>query len=529
VATKILHLSDLHLGNDIVLRALRNRRCWWKWAKPEVTAGLKRAIRTLNPDFVIISGDIVNKAKSGTFSTAAKYLQDIFEAAGFDIRERLLIVPGNHDVSFFPKANSDDFRRLRRYRSFLQKLFGETDVEARRQRYIVTDESRQVLFACLDSTLKDLFPVAEGEVGKSQRAWLARKLIKLKAQLGDAYKNYTKVAVVHHHCRPISGMPPSSERCMQMLDAEDAMKVLDEFHFDVVLHGHKHYPHVATHQRSDSSVLLLIGAGTATCPYLEEQATRGNNFNVVTISPEANRVSVQLHKADETGEFVPQGEPKCYPLRPIEPLGYSVRKLSKVVTIKEDGTKEVKIVKAGIHIEVPGKSATRIPLRVSSDTAEGKIVDFEHTPGSEIQFEVKTESFIQGAFVLNKPLIYDGEPVDLWYSYRLENGTAMCRKDLPRLYPEGRDKEGTASIVLNPTQFLYMEVCLPQKFPWQPEVSIEHLGAKVSSCAFKFEQDVVNRWKLEVSDPPLQHVFFILWDLPEAWPAEKAPNRKPLQ
>jgi len=122
---RLLHLSDLHLGNDIVLRSLRNGRSWRRKADPLITTGLTEAIRELNPDYVIISGDLVNKPDPGMFREAAVTLRTIFANAGYDLRSKVLIVPGNHDVSFLPKKHTDDWKRLAPYRTFLRDLYAE--------------------------------------------------------------------------------------------------------------------------------------------------------------------------------------------------------------------------------------------------------------------------------------------------------------------------------------------------------------------------------------------------------------------
>src|SRR5579864_411535 len=175
----ILHISDVHLGNDIIPRSLIRLHAWWKYVDKNVTDGLARAIRNLKPDFIVLSGDIVNKPKEGAFRVAAKYLRDLFQNAGFDIKERLLVIPGNHDVSFFPEKNPDDLLRLRLYREFLRELFQESDIEARRQRFKHVDAKGKAIFFCLDSTLKNFAPLAEGEIGVSQREWLKNKIVQL--------------------------------------------------------------------------------------------------------------------------------------------------------------------------------------------------------------------------------------------------------------------------------------------------------------------------------------------------------------
>jgi 3',5'-cyclic AMP phosphodiesterase CpdA len=201
MSINILHLSDLHLANDLVLRSLGRLKPWWKRPATSLTEGLKNAVRELHPEYVVISGDFVNKPTPGCFSAAAEYVRNVLLDAGVDIKTRLLVVPGNHDASFIPRAQPDDAARLGRYRNFLQQLFGEKDVETRKLRYIHADEQEPVIFACLDSTLKDHFPLAEGQVGMGQIEWLERKMRKVERR-SETNGRQIKIAVLHHHCNP---------------------------------------------------------------------------------------------------------------------------------------------------------------------------------------------------------------------------------------------------------------------------------------------------------------------------------------
>lgn len=68
-----------------------------------------------------IGDDIGNKAPQKPYRDAATCLRRVFTGAGFDSRERVLIVPGNPDVGYFPK-------RPARFLAFLLAFYGETDV-----------------------------------------------------------------------------------------------------------------------------------------------------------------------------------------------------------------------------------------------------------------------------------------------------------------------------------------------------------------------------------------------------------------
>lgn len=522
MATTILHLSDLHLGEDMIPRAVIRLRPWWKRVAPQVTAGVVSAIQDLKPDYVVISGDIVNKSQEDSFGEASVYLRKLFLDAGFDLKKRVLIIPGNHDVSFYPRKHPDDFQRLKLYRHFLRDLFNESDLEARRHRFCRVDPDAKIIFFCLDSTLKEHAPLAEGEVGSSQRTWVKQKLEMLARQIGSDYSRYAKIAIVHHHVVAIPGTSTSGERFMPLLDAGDVLQLLQKVGFNVVLHGHKHFPHITPLFQSDSGVLTVIGAGTTTCCFLEEQCGQGNNFNLVRVSPESNQLEVQLYRANENGEFVETGGSKTYPLFKIATLGYSTRHMRKAVTIAEDGTKTVTMAIEGLRVEERGKEIKSLPLRVISDVDGSKIVDFDYDRSSvEAHFLARTETAIEGEFVLKRPLISGSPPAGLWYSYVVKDGTAMSQKDLARLYPPGADGEGTGVIILRPTQLLTIEVLFPHGFPTTPDFRIAHLGAEINPNSLRHRNDhdkVLNRYKLEVDSPPIDHHVTVKWTLPTDWP-----------
>ncbi len=85
---KIMHMSDLHLGSDIILRSIYRRRSWVAPDIGSVTAGLSAAVRNLKPDYLVISGDFVNKPTPKTFNVAASYVQRICSAEPALITER---------------------------------------------------------------------------------------------------------------------------------------------------------------------------------------------------------------------------------------------------------------------------------------------------------------------------------------------------------------------------------------------------------------------------------------------------------
>jgi predicted MPP superfamily phosphohydrolase len=102
----ILHISDLHrdpanpIGNGVLLSSLiRDRNRYTSGEDPRIPA----------PNFVIVSGDIVQGVKHGTPDAGAVLDRQYEEAIAFlnalthefvkGDKDRVVIVPGNHDVS----------------------------------------------------------------------------------------------------------------------------------------------------------------------------------------------------------------------------------------------------------------------------------------------------------------------------------------------------------------------------------------------------------------------------------------------
>src|SRR5215207_3260950 len=98
MATRVLHLSDLHFGrND----------------KPESIEALGRLVEEARPELVIASGDLTHRGLRSQHEKASAFLR------GLNLP--LLTIPGNHDIPYtFPK------RFTRPWQEF-ERLWGTTE------------------------------------------------------------------------------------------------------------------------------------------------------------------------------------------------------------------------------------------------------------------------------------------------------------------------------------------------------------------------------------------------------------------
>jgi len=81
VRATIVHISDLHFGGGI---------------DHQLQPQLKRLIKSLSPQFLIVSGDLAENPFPSPLREACRYIDEIANECGIP-PERTLVIPGNHD------------------------------------------------------------------------------------------------------------------------------------------------------------------------------------------------------------------------------------------------------------------------------------------------------------------------------------------------------------------------------------------------------------------------------------------------
>jgi len=88
--TRLLHLSDLHVGSR---------------EAPEVERSLAALIERASPELVVASGDLTHRGRSEQHAAAAAFLRSLGPP--------VLAVPGNHDIPLaFPARFTSTFAAL---------------------------------------------------------------------------------------------------------------------------------------------------------------------------------------------------------------------------------------------------------------------------------------------------------------------------------------------------------------------------------------------------------------------------------
>ena len=188
---KFVQISDLHVGGLF---------------KQEAFNTLVEEINELNPDAIIISGDLTDEGLIFQFKKASEEIKKF-------TCPNLIIFPGNHD-----------------YRHTGYLLFQEYFPSSSKQVYEFKSEKENVVILSLDTALPDR---DEGEVGDSQNLWINEVL--------KTYDNKViKIVAMHHH---LIAIPDTGfTNLVGILDSGDALRILTENSVSLVLCGHKHRP-----------------------------------------------------------------------------------------------------------------------------------------------------------------------------------------------------------------------------------------------------------------------------------------------
>ncbi|MDP1906899.1 MAG: metallophosphoesterase family protein [Hyphomicrobium sp.] len=229
----IAHISDLHFGR----------------INPLLPPALRAALLQAQPDVVVVSGDLTQRARRAEFVQARAFLDTLPFPQ--------VVVPGNHDVPLH-----DVMRRwlapLEKYRHFIG-----SDIEP-----FYADE--EVIIQGL-STARSL----TWKNGRINRVQVERTCTKLAGTGPDV----TRIVVTHH---PFD-LPGEKHDGSLVGRAEMAITAFTKCRVDMILSGHFHIGHAGNWGQRHSALghaAILVQAGTATSTRQREEA---NSWNLIRI------------------------------------------------------------------------------------------------------------------------------------------------------------------------------------------------------------------------------------------------------
>lgn len=244
--TTIAHISDLHFGREV----------------PEVMQGLMANLAQVNPDLVIISGDLTQRAKIEEFEAAKVFLQQL--------PYPYFIVPGNHDLSATDIAE----RFFNPWEKWQQFVTPNLEPILHTDDYIVVgvNTARAAGF---------YFDWSRGQISEAQIEFVANTVRSIE-------EPKLRLVVAHH---PF-WLPQQAEYRDVVQNRDQAIDAFQRAGVDIILSGHIHMAYTQI-----LNGVIISHAGTTFSNRTLE--THPNSFNIIKGNREKLTISFMEWEKDK--------------------------------------------------------------------------------------------------------------------------------------------------------------------------------------------------------------------------------------
>jgi predicted MPP superfamily phosphohydrolase len=520
----LLHISDLHFG----------------FIHKEIAETARREfvtdLRNLNPkpNFIIVSGDLSEFGLESELKDAKTFLDEVAEICQLENKRHLIVVPGNHDLL---KSIRRLFRPKRALLNY-QKFFCENVWE-------FFEDYNLTIFGFNSNCVGRLsFTFDDGKIGRSQLASLGEEYIRLKQSLkernlDDQFIRSLKIAVLHHHSVPTPHT--QMQNFLILRDAGDFLQRVTSYNFDLILHGHQHFPFHALLSYpapiDPRRELLIVGAGT-----LSSRKTKPagfNHYSIITIDTRYSEdVPVTINwRTNHAGRFDDYRSFELFLRRREIKMATIINTIAEAI-----GYKRLKLISTTkINYDGSCLDSTRVRIKAMVDRLKRVHIVMmpEHPVTSEIEFQVHykdCENLIpslrpdaQGNYFIEfepylsihreaefEVIVHYKEPV-----FRMNLDELIeFRKQHP--YPiAGLDQEAVSHTVTIPLEYLELTVEFPEGFQFsnaqcavfRDQLGIPHaLETERFESGFKKEKGTLS---VSLKDPVLGLIYALLWKPPK--------------
>jgi 3',5'-cyclic AMP phosphodiesterase CpdA len=233
---KIAHLSDPHFGTTT----------------PEKKEALRSILKTLSPTWVVLTGDITQRAHRAQFVEAREFCDSLAPL-------EVMAIPGNHDIPLFNLPN----RLLDPYSGY-ERDFG----------FPVGDRKKFGPFEIVLCNSTDRFRHVQGELHP-------RDLTRLSQFASDS-----SVRIVAFH-QPLD-CPKHVDEKNLLKETEDSVPVMKANKVDLALSGHIHDPMTSLSDDRYPGGRNFVVSVAGTCLSSRTRYLAPNSFHLIDITSEGD-------------------------------------------------------------------------------------------------------------------------------------------------------------------------------------------------------------------------------------------------
>jgi len=312
----IIHLSDLHFNHkhhNFPHEESRGSYPLFGLIYRDILEVCKK-----DPALLIVSGDLTWHGLENEFDMAYKFLDDL--NSGLGLRpEHSIIIPGNHDIQWIDQESEDYIRDKKiensaekaekNYREFIKKYyrFEPNEFFSMGKRIILENYTSIDLIALNSCMLEEEHFCGYGYIGVQQ----LDKAINNMRWKDDKYKTDYRFLIMHHHllaAEPSEEIIKDNPAYSITLDSGHISHNALQMQIDLVLHGHRHQPFIASFTRPtkyndfpSSRSIGIHGAGSAGVArrYLGEIGK--NSYSIYKIQRDSIEVKIRATSEAETG------------------------------------------------------------------------------------------------------------------------------------------------------------------------------------------------------------------------------------
>lgn len=280
----ILHASDLHFGRPHL---------------PSVAEAILRFVEEQDPDAIVVSGDLTQRARKGEYRAAQDFLARLAPRP-------LVVTAGNHDVPLY-RVWERIIAPYRKYRTYIGDrldmvldLGRDEDPEAPSapepaNARAGADKRPGARFVALNSSAP-YSAIVNGRLTDAQLGFAAKAF-------ADAGPHDLRVLVVHHNLQ----QPRDGEPIHLLPRARRILCAVEEWRVDLVLSGHIHRSHLGRSRCETGDPergVPVVTAGTASSNRGRGPEAGRNSLNLVRVQESSLEAMVYLYSED-SGCFMP--------------------------------------------------------------------------------------------------------------------------------------------------------------------------------------------------------------------------------